>query len=45
MASTRCAAVSPAEAAIAAVLTELGYHAQPAPQPTDIDRLIVRAST
>ena len=34
-----------ADAAIAAVLTELGYPAPPAPQPTDIVRLIVRAST
>lgn len=34
-----------ADAAIAAVLTELGYPAPPAPQPTDIARLIVRAST
>jgi DNA-binding LacI/PurR family transcriptional regulator len=34
-----------AEAAIAAVLTELGYPAQPPPEPTDIARLIVRAST
>jgi DNA-binding LacI/PurR family transcriptional regulator len=34
-----------ADAAIAAVLTELGYPAQPPPQPTDIARLIVRAST
>jgi DNA-binding LacI/PurR family transcriptional regulator len=34
-----------ADAAIAAVLTELGYQAPPAPQPTDIVRLIVRAST
>jgi DNA-binding LacI/PurR family transcriptional regulator len=34
-----------ADAAIAAVLTELGYPAQPPPQPTDIARLVVRAST
>jgi DNA-binding LacI/PurR family transcriptional regulator len=34
-----------ADAAIAAVLTELGYPAQPPPEPTDIARLIVRAST
>lgn len=34
-----------ADAAIAAVLTELNYPAQPAPQPSDIARLIVRAST
>ncbi|MGW0324096.1 MULTISPECIES: LacI family DNA-binding transcriptional regulator [unclassified Nocardia] len=34
-----------ADAAIAAVLTELGYPAPPAPQPTDVARLIVRAST
>jgi DNA-binding LacI/PurR family transcriptional regulator len=37
--------VAVADAAIAAVLTELGYQAPPAPQPTDIVRLIVRAST
>lgn len=34
-----------ADAAIAAVLTELNYPAQPAPQPNDIARLIIRAST
>ncbi len=34
-----------ADAAIAAVLSELGYPAQPPPQPADIARLIVRAST
>jgi DNA-binding LacI/PurR family transcriptional regulator len=34
-----------ADAAIAAVLTELGYPAPPPPQPTDVARLIVRAST
>ncbi|TCJ96569.1 LacI family DNA-binding transcriptional regulator [Nocardia alba] len=34
-----------ADAAIAAVLTELGYPAPPAPRPTDVARLIVRAST
>jgi DNA-binding LacI/PurR family transcriptional regulator len=34
-----------ADAALAAVLTELGYPAQPPPEPTDIARLIVRAST
>jgi DNA-binding LacI/PurR family transcriptional regulator len=34
-----------ADAAIAAVLTELGYPAPPPPEPTDIARLIVRAST
>lgn len=34
-----------ADAAIAALLSELGYPAQPPPQPTDIARLIVRAST
>lgn len=34
-----------ADAAIAALLTELGYPAQPSPRPTDIARLIVRAST
>ncbi|MFF5033336.1 LacI family DNA-binding transcriptional regulator [Nocardia salmonicida] len=34
-----------ADAAIAAVLTELGYPAPPAPQPTDVAHLIVRAST
>jgi DNA-binding LacI/PurR family transcriptional regulator len=34
-----------ADAAIAAVLTKLGYPAQPPPEPTDIARLIVRAST
>ena len=34
-----------ADAAIAAVLTELGYAAPPPPQPTDVARLIVRAST
>jgi hypothetical protein len=27
------------------VLTELGYPAPPPPEPTDIARLIVRAST
>ncbi len=34
-----------ADAAIAAVLTELGYPAPPPPEPSDIARLIVRAST
>jgi DNA-binding LacI/PurR family transcriptional regulator len=34
-----------ADAAVAAVLTELGYQAPPPPAPTDIARLIVRAST
>jgi DNA-binding LacI/PurR family transcriptional regulator len=34
-----------ADAAIAAVLTELGYPAPPPPQPADLARLIVRAST
>ena len=34
-----------ADAAIAAVLTELGYPAPPPPQPTDVAHLIVRAST
>jgi DNA-binding LacI/PurR family transcriptional regulator len=34
-----------ADAAIAAVLAELGYPAQPCPEPTEIARLIVRAST
>ncbi|MBC7305105.1 MAG: LacI family DNA-binding transcriptional regulator [Nocardia sp.] len=34
-----------ADAAIAAVLTELGYPAPPAPLPTDVARLIVREST
>ena len=34
-----------ADAALAAVLTELGYPAEPPPEPTDIARLIVRAST
>lgn len=34
-----------ADAALAAVLTELGYPAPPPPEPTDIARLIVRAST
>jgi DNA-binding LacI/PurR family transcriptional regulator len=34
-----------ADAALAAMLTELGYPAQPPPEPTDIARLIVRAST
>ncbi|HEY9305530.1 MAG TPA: LacI family DNA-binding transcriptional regulator [Mycobacterium sp.] len=33
-----------ADAAIAAVLTELGYPAPPPPEPTDIARLIVRGS-
>ena len=37
--------IAVADAAIAAVLTELGYPAQPPPQPTDIARLVVRAST
>jgi DNA-binding LacI/PurR family transcriptional regulator len=37
--------VAVADAAIAAVLTELGYPSQPPPEPTDINRLIVRAST
>ncbi|ORW70490.1 LacI family transcriptional regulator [Mycobacterium saskatchewanense] len=34
-----------ADAAISAVLTELGYPAPPPPEPTDIARLVVRAST
>ena len=34
-----------ADAAIAAVLTKLGYPAQPPPQPTDVAHLIVRTST
>jgi DNA-binding LacI/PurR family transcriptional regulator len=34
-----------ADAALAALRTELGYPAQPPPGPTDIARLIVRAST
>src|ERR1700742_1715310 len=34
-----------ADAALAAVRTELGYPALPPPQPTDIARLIVRATT
>lgn len=34
-----------ADAALAAVLSELGYPAPPPPQPADIARLIVRAST
>jgi DNA-binding LacI/PurR family transcriptional regulator len=34
-----------ADAALAAVLTDLGYPAPPPPEPTDIARLIVRAST
>lgn len=34
-----------ADAALAAVLTELGYPAPPAPRPADIARVIVRAST
>ncbi|WP_063043536.1 LacI family DNA-binding transcriptional regulator [Nocardia pseudovaccinii] len=34
-----------ANAAIAAVLTELGYPVPSAPEPTDIARLVVRAST
>jgi DNA-binding LacI/PurR family transcriptional regulator len=34
-----------ADVALAAVLTELGYPAQPPAEPTDIARLIVRAST
>ena len=34
-----------ADAAIAAVLTELGYPAPPSPQPIDVAHLIVRAST
>jgi DNA-binding LacI/PurR family transcriptional regulator len=33
-----------ADAAIAAVLAQLGYPARPSPEPTDIARLIVRAS-
>jgi DNA-binding LacI/PurR family transcriptional regulator len=37
--------IAVADAAIAAVLTELGYDVQSAPEPTDIGRLIVRAST
>jgi len=37
--------VAVADAAIAAVLTELGYPPQPAAQLADIARLIVRAST
>ncbi len=34
-----------ADAAVTAVLTELGYPAPPPPQPIDIAHLIVRAST
>lgn len=34
-----------ADAAVAAVLTELGYPAPPAPSPTDVAHLVVRAST
>ena len=34
-----------ADAALAAVRTELGFPAQPPPQPTDIARLIVRSTT
>ncbi|GBE66724.1 LacI family transcriptional regulator [Mycobacterium sp. MFM001] len=37
--------VAVTDAAIAAVLTELGYPPPPAPQPTDVAHLIVRAST
>jgi DNA-binding LacI/PurR family transcriptional regulator len=37
--------IAVADAAIAAVLMELGYQAPTPPQPTDIARLIVRAST
>lgn len=37
--------IAVADAAITAVLTELGYPAPPSPMPTDIARLIVRAST
>ncbi|HEY6577564.1 MAG TPA: LacI family DNA-binding transcriptional regulator [Mycobacterium sp.] len=37
--------IAVADAAIAAVLMELGYQAPAPPQPTDIARLIVRAST
>ncbi|MCW2564360.1 MAG: LacI family transcriptional regulator, partial [Mycobacterium sp.] len=37
--------IAVAEAAIAAVLTELGLQAPPPPAPADIARLIVRAST
>ena len=37
--------IAVADAAIVAVRTELGYQTQPPPQPTDIARLIVRAST
>ena len=34
-----------ADAAVAALLTELGYPAPPPPQPSDVMRLVVRAST
>jgi DNA-binding LacI/PurR family transcriptional regulator len=34
-----------ADAAVAAVLSELGYPAPPAPEPTDVAHLVVRAST
>lgn len=37
--------VAVADAALAAVLSELGYPAPPAPQPADVAHLIVRAST
>jgi DNA-binding LacI/PurR family transcriptional regulator len=37
--------IAVADAAIAAMLTELGYPAPPAPQPSDIARLVVRSST
>ncbi|CAM2837877.1 LacI family transcriptional regulator [Mycobacterium intermedium] len=37
--------VAVADAAIAALVSELGYPAPPAPEPADIARLIVRAST
>jgi DNA-binding LacI/PurR family transcriptional regulator len=34
-----------ADAAVAALFTELGYPAPPPPQPSDVTRLVVRAST
>jgi DNA-binding LacI/PurR family transcriptional regulator len=34
-----------ADAAVSALLTELGYPAPPPPQPSDVTRLVVRAST
>ncbi|GAB2994048.1 LacI family DNA-binding transcriptional regulator [Mycobacterium bourgelatii] len=37
--------IAVADAAIAALLSELGYPAPPPPEPADIARLIVRAST